>query len=370
MRCIRLFLCLFLCSFSWLLTAQVWPGDVNNNGIANNVDLIWLGTAFHAEGPSRSMPQQGENWESKLLPVLWMDTFPNGLNYAFADCDGDGEVDHEDYEAIETNYNETHDSVTLDEFEQGIFGIDPPLFFTSIGPPMAEEGNSLVLGIDLGTADLPVNDFYGIAFTVRYDPALFSSSFGGGDFSPNDDSWIGGDNQVLDIDYQDSDQGILEVGLSRRNGQSVSGFGELGNFFIVIEDHVVGITEPELETVIYLEKVKVLDEHLNSIVIFSDSIQVTILNDTVISSVDGVGKEDVLIYPNPTQDFLWVQPKDQVIEKLELFDLVGGLINDLSAQVRSQPSFRLSLSAIPRGIYVLKITTPQGSYLKKIIING
>ena len=133
---------------------------------------------------------------------------------------------------------------------------------------------------------------------------------------------------------------------------------------------MVGLTESELETVIYFEKVKVLDENLNSIVMFSDSIQVTILNDEVISSVDGVGKEEVLVYPNPAQDVLWVQPKDQVIEKLELFDLVGGLISDLSDQVRSQPSFRLSIAAIPRGIYVLKITTPQGSYLKKIIING
>jgi len=51
--------------------AQVWPGDVNNNGIVNHVDLIYLGEIFFQTGPPRFFPEQGIFWEEKLINAPW-----------------------------------------------------------------------------------------------------------------------------------------------------------------------------------------------------------------------------------------------------------------------------------------------------------
>ncbi|MDV7397617.1 hypothetical protein RZS08_39820, partial [Arthrospira platensis SPKY1] len=49
------FLALLLTSAG--LSAQVmYPGDVNNSGQANAIDVLYLGLAFGSEGPERMSP--------------------------------------------------------------------------------------------------------------------------------------------------------------------------------------------------------------------------------------------------------------------------------------------------------------------------
>ena len=70
-------------------SVRVWPGDANNNGAVNEVDVLYWGAAFGRTGPPRSP-----------IDVLfvgypfnpWNITFWNGVDYAHADCNGDGEV--------------------------------------------------------------------------------------------------------------------------------------------------------------------------------------------------------------------------------------------------------------------------------------
>jgi hypothetical protein len=37
---------------------QVWPGDINNNGIVNNVDVLYWAVANDARGPGSTQCQQ------------------------------------------------------------------------------------------------------------------------------------------------------------------------------------------------------------------------------------------------------------------------------------------------------------------------
>ena len=72
----------FLICLVQITSAQlVWPGDVNNNGIVNEVDLLTLGKAFGAAGPSRG--ETNLIWQGEEIIEQWEGTFPNGLNYAF-----------------------------------------------------------------------------------------------------------------------------------------------------------------------------------------------------------------------------------------------------------------------------------------------
>ena len=57
---------------------SVWPGDANDDGIANNYDVLTLGLGFTALGPPRQTTSTA--WQPHLS-YQWNDTLPNGQNY-------------------------------------------------------------------------------------------------------------------------------------------------------------------------------------------------------------------------------------------------------------------------------------------------
>lgn len=367
---VRVFFCLFLVAGSVVINAQIWPGDVNNNGITNNIDLLWYGTVFGDLGPARGFSQQGIQWEDKNLTDLWGGDFPNGINHAFADCDGDGEVEFEDAFAITGNYNKTHGTVIPDVFEQGVEGVDPPLFFISnTAPTQIIEGNPVVFSVNLGTDAIPIDDFFGIAFTIRYDPTLFSSFFGGGTFALDNNSWVGLDIENVDFDHKDPVNGRVEVGIVRKNIGNVSGFGTLGNFFIVIEDHVVGISEPSLDTEIWIEDVRLVNDTLEETIVFADSITITILNDEIINSTHSEEFSDLKIFPNPANRNLWIESENQEIQDVQVFNSTGQSMKNTFRQNKTGNSVELIFDSIPKGIYFLKVVTSDNIISQVITIS-
>jgi len=368
MNFLRISMCLYFCGLSIVSSAQIWPGDVNNNGITNNVDLLWYGSVYNDKGPARQPGQQGTQWENKNLMDLWPNNFPNGVNHAFGDCDGDGEVEFEDAFPIILNYNKTHNVVTTDVFNQGIEGINQPLFLTS-NTSQVIEGNPIVLSVNLGTEALPINDFFGLAFTVVYDPTIFSPNFGGGSFLLDNNSWIGSDIETVDFFIQDPVSGRVDVGITRKNNGNVNGFGALGNFFIVIEDHVVGLQEPSIETQIWLEDVKLLNDTLSETIVFADTIDITILNDDIINFTQNEEFSKLKIYPNPANRNIWIESKNQVIHRIELFNSTGYSMENFFQQMKTNESIELVFQSIPVGIYFLKITTTEKIITQKITIS-
>ena len=81
----------FASFFSPLVGQEVWPGDINNNGTVNNVDLLYWGIAQGSAGLPRD--EEGTDWGAYSIDDLWGQTFSNGLDYAYADCDGNGFVE-------------------------------------------------------------------------------------------------------------------------------------------------------------------------------------------------------------------------------------------------------------------------------------
>lgn len=130
LRSLLLTIIIILWHIPVILGQQVWPGDINNNGIVNNIDVLYWAVAKDATGSGRSAPTAG--WIGQDLPeVLWNQNFPGGLNFAYADCDGDGDVDDDDKAVIEANFGEVHDIVTPDEFLTGNPETDPVLLLSS-----------------------------------------------------------------------------------------------------------------------------------------------------------------------------------------------------------------------------------------------
>lgn len=81
----------------------IWPGDTDNNGIVNNLDILPIGVYWREQGDQRS--EITNNWSGSSYPANWEIDLA-----AFADCNGDGEVDIADVLAICLNWNKMHES--------------------------------------------------------------------------------------------------------------------------------------------------------------------------------------------------------------------------------------------------------------------
>lgn len=104
----------------------VWPGDINNDGVVDERDVLALAQHLGKTGAPRSESEQGISWEAAEAEP-WEDT-----NSTYADTDGDGVVDHEDLRAIVFNFGKSHSqgdgqmrqlAMTTDQPEAGSYRI-------------------------------------------------------------------------------------------------------------------------------------------------------------------------------------------------------------------------------------------------------
>ncbi len=87
----------------------VWPGDFNNDGIADIQDLLYWGMAEGFTGPPR--PNASFAWLAQDCPDWALSV--NGINSKHQDGDGDGTVNTNDLNALIQNYGNTHNFAPL-----------------------------------------------------------------------------------------------------------------------------------------------------------------------------------------------------------------------------------------------------------------
>lgn len=84
---------------------DVWPGDANSDGWADNLDVLEMGLHYtHAGAPRAST---SNNWLS-YFANNWIGTITNGKNVNHSDCNGDGTINDDDTLAIFNNYGLSH----------------------------------------------------------------------------------------------------------------------------------------------------------------------------------------------------------------------------------------------------------------------
>jgi hypothetical protein len=74
---------------------------------------------------------------------------------------------------------------------------------------------------------------------------------------------------------------------------------------------------------------------------------------------------DIKIYPNPTQSYIDLESKNSLQNiKIDVMDVKGSLLN--SFNLNNLTKYRIQLP-VNKGIYLIKITSPAGVYIEKII---
>ncbi len=337
----------------------VWPGDVTNNGVVNNIDFLQLGLAYNYIGPARDsvnsswLPQQANPWAGQ---------FANGVNYAYADCNGDGLVNYF-YDAfpVYVHYGKTHGLVTPDVFVPGTPGVDPSFQFDdSALPAQVFGGQQITLPLVLGNAALPVEDFYGIAFSIMVDRDFVDVDQVNLNFSQA--SWANPDNdRIFSVNRVTSER--LDVGWVRIDHNEKSGYGPIGEASFIVIDDVVGVQQ---QFMLRIDSIRVTDRFGNQIAVAGDTLLVTVSADpTASSEAPASTRASMLsVQPNPASDGIAVEAPE-IMREMILLDASGRAVMHLQP---GQRRFYCPLPAVSRGLYFLQVQTDRGIYFEKIAI--
>lgn len=352
----------FICSPE-LRAQELYPGDVNNNGEVNVVDALFVGVAYGTTGPIRN--NASISWVAQdISTTLWAESFQNGINYAYADTDGNGLIDKDDIkDAIKDNYGLTHGTVTPDVFASGVVGTDPALRLQNISG-IGQLGGTMEIDIDLGDSNLPMNDFYGIAFSIEYDNDIIEEI----DFVEDATSWINpvGDD-IHELAVENTVTGTYDIVITRKDQNPISGFGKLGSLNIVIED-IVAMVSSDTMTQLKITKVKMVTPEMTELPIVKDSITLTIDNVNALNYINPSNQELLInIHPNPIKESFVVESYSGNLQSVRLYNLLGeniSLMQGLESDKITYP-----LNNIPSGCYYLLIETKLGIASKKIIIH-
>lgn len=362
---------LFLTAVSLLFlsqgSAQVWPGDVNNNGLVNGVDLLYLSTVFGSIGPMRA--SEDTSWEAQPIIEAWGSFFPNGVDHAYADCNGDGIVDEEDIDdGIEDNFGNTHsDGSGEGDYSNGSPGLDIPIEFS---PSLSFDEGDLVLKIGLlvGNEELSVEDFYGMALQMSYTTSFVDEfSF---DFEFTQDSWVDNpdaENTAL-LFLKDEDSGKAELSMALKNPtQSRSGLGRIGEFSIVMEDIIVGLIQDTFS--IQIDSVVLINSEISTTAIVPDTISLIMSKDLLILSNEessAIQPSIIQTYPNPNQGQFQISA-DESIENIRIYNLMGQEIPIKHHQISSRELWVEIPNALP-GTYIITGHTSASLFTSKIVL--
>ncbi len=347
--------------FSQTFFAQVWPGDVNNNGVVTEVDILYLGYAYGATGPARATVDS--TWAAQEISDLWVGSFPDGLNFAYADCNGDGLVDEADITVIEQNRKQTHDDVPFvpDEILEAIPGADPKFAFASptfsISQTGQGEGN-LDMVISLGD-NISVENLTGIAFTIEADPAIISPNRTSFKFS--NDSWINADENAIVRTFKDKDgndfNGKHIVAYTRKDQQPISGSGEIGELsFVIITDAIDLLVTDTLR--IAIDSITVTDDNFELTPIEPADIKLNIKDSMLITKTYEQALDKIILMPNPNHGKMLIRSVEIDIDKAEIINILG---QKVWVQKFTPSRYqRLDFQHLPAGTYWLHLYTAKG----------
>lgn len=326
----------------------VWPGDANNDYMANMVDILPIGLAYGATGATR--PGASINWTGQSMND-WGSKIPSGVDYKHADCNGDGKIDTTDVLAIIQNYGLTHAKGGGDH----TLGSAP--LTVLFDKDTVQSGAQVKASIHLGDAVNQAANIYGLTFTIYYDPAKVDSS----SISLNEiSSWFAPLSDHFAVKYVAHTTGRIEVGITRTNGTNVSGYGAIAELYFT------PIVSSSTDVTFTIGNITAIDnkEVVQSLNPGSDKVYVekwaTSIREHVTASFE--------VYPNPAHSQINISYPG-FGNKVYIM-----LMNQLGETIRKQVVtggggyHTLNVSDVPAGVYMIMVNDNNTSAIKKIIV--
>ncbi len=318
---------------------EVWPGDANNDGVANNFDLLNLGITFGSTGFERF--GTSTNWQAYQVDA-WAEVTADLVNYAHSDCNGNGTVGNEDVAALALNYG-----LTTGKTEWTTEGTeDDAPFYVDLPEDELLEGAFFEAPIILGSEDIPVNEIYGLAFSVNYDPAILEETSLEVIF---DDSWLGAEeSEIITIYKVFPEEGRIEIAISRIDQTDITGFGRIASIGGII-DNIAGKDEALVEWNFSISNVRAINANEAEVFVYPLGTQtnVNLLDE------DETDFLNLQIAPNPASDWLTIKvPQLQEATTINIFNLQGKLIDSLSPTNTTET---IDIATYQNGLYFVQV---------------
>jgi uncharacterized repeat protein (TIGR03803 family) len=326
--------------------ADVWPGDANSDGTANNLDVLELGLHYTQTGTPRALVSN--TWQS-YFSNNWSGTITNGKNLNHSDCNGDGTINDDDTLAIYTNYGLTHAFKTT---QANV--VNPQL---TIVPDQVSvvNGSWGTASIYLGSASNPINNINGVAFSVNFDNALIASDSVYIEYQP---SFIDA-SQNLHFRKLDFVNGKMYTATTHTNNINASGYGKIATLHYKISSTANSNSTLSLSITSANQS-----NALGAIV--------PLTSGSAAVATSAVGIEEITnsnfvsINPNPTNGVLTVTSK-QEFQKIEVMAITGQV---LLSETPTSVSHTLHLEDFSNGIYFINIY--QNNHIvkrEKVVLN-
>lgn len=293
----------------------VWPGDTDQSGQVDEADLLALGIAagHHATGGTRTVnyfdwiPQKVEDWPS---------SFANGVNYKHADSNGDGVVDTLDKTLIDLHYGQTipnYEALTPKIPEYSEVGLRLENHIEEVSANFQTSLPRVVrTKVLLGTEDQPVENLYGISFSVRFDTSLMEPPSQFLVINHMFEDFLGTTSDYLSLVVENPQAGRLDFSICKTDGQEITGWGELGEFWLQVRRDA-RTPNPDSTALITYEVVnlRAIDFAENDLGVGAradTTLAVDLIFDPIPRVTDlPVGQEYFKVSPNPTPGKLNLQ---------------------------------------------------------------
>lgn len=270
-----------------------------------------------------------------------------------------------DIDAINTNYT-PEQQLNIPPYEEGTpelnidFSIDS-LYFDENSPSEIE----VTATINLGTADLPVENLHGLAFMLNYPQDLVPPHTVNSEY--NADSFFGEEESVLWMEKELFELGREDIVLTRKSGSEITGGGNIfTTSFIIIIDIIGGRAERETPFTVQLKNIKALDGQGNPININAGADATFIIVDNTISATnDPILAAKTKISPNPAQTQVLINTADLNTEEIEIFDTFGQSVLLQKAQLGQT---NIDISTLDTGMYMVYVRTEEGVVVKKLVV--
>ncbi len=331
-------------------SADVWPGDANNDLSCNLYDILPIGLGYNASGPVRT--------NASLVWVAqpstdWSSSFASGNNYKFADCNGDGIIDSNDTLAIAQNYGLTHPVRLANSTNQQNSLANMYLISST---DTAGPNSTVQVDIRLGDVSAPARRIYGIAFKLAFNPTIIDPSASSLQFSGSQLGTPGAD--LMTFVRPDWTNGIIDAVAVRMDGNEQTVDSTIALFDVVIVDNVSARTTLSFD----LLGVRAIDA--GGIAKFF-----SIINDSVSVNSGTTGIRNpfidvVSVYPNPANETLRISGAT-AIRQIVVRDLNGKIISSTDA---SWSGTSIDIQSLSEGVYFAEITADGNVYRKKFSV--
>lgn len=326
----------------------VFPGDANHDGRVNGLDLFPIGLKYSFNTIARFT--QNTDWIGQHSFNMGINI--QGVDVKHADCNGDGQINTIDMEAISKNYTYIHNSDKSSSATDS--DCDYPLSFSFTSS--LYQNSTAQINIKLGDASDIVYDVYGVSFTVYYDNTYVV---------PNTmhtepiSTWFGTqDVNFIQTDVDNYTAGSIEISLVGVDLLNRTGGGDIVTLAWTIEDWIMPIAQPFENMNLRIDDITIIN--YNEDVLDACGVDTNVLIYEEIVSIKTIDNDIINIYPNPTKLVLNIDT-DIDIDVIELFSLEGKkVLNSLKKTI--------DVSKISRGVYFIKLYTNEGVYVDKIVV--